>query len=162
VKKITGLIIIGSVAIWGGGNLTPAIPEVKKIANPCSIERVYVDHAKNLMWQDAPYTNAEDAAYAQEHRAGKVGSAGYAVNYCRRLSYAGHTDWRLPTADELMAIHHEEGERFNNVRDKDFWSSTPTTEGRYYVVYPADAYQYKRMPKQSNYIRCVRCIVKEK
>ncbi|SFV90323.1 hypothetical protein MNB_SV-4-357 [hydrothermal vent metagenome] len=59
-----------------------------------------------------------------------------------------------------MKIHHDAGQHFIHFRDRDFWSSTPAVEGKYYVVFPADAYRYARKAKESNYIRCVRCSAK--
>jgi len=153
-------ILLSATLVFAGGNLAPAVPAVAEISAPCEAHEVYVDRATDLMWQDAPYTDAEDGAYAKNRSIEKAGTWNHAVNYCRRLNYAGFTDWRLPTADELMNIHHHSGQDFVNFRDKDFWSSTPTTNGQYYVVYPADAYKYKRNRNQSNFIRCVRCAAK--
>ncbi len=143
-----------------GGDFSSVAPAVAEIGNPCTVEKTYVDPATKLMWQDVPYTDAEDGAYVRNRAVGKAGDWRYAVNYCRKLNYAGYTDWRLPTADELMDIHHVAGQSFVNFRDKDFWTSTPTTDGKYYVVYPADGYQYKRSKRESNFIRCVRCTAK--
>jgi len=156
-KMVSFGALLAASLLMAGGNINPAMPAVAEIGKPCKAHTFYVDSDTKLMWQDAPYTDAEDGAYARERSVGKAGNWRHAVDYCRRLDYAGYTDWRLPTADELQAIHHQDGELFVNFRDKDFWTSTPTTEGKYYVVYPADAYKYKRSPRQSNYIRCVRC-----
>jgi len=157
-KKVLGLGMICAVSfLVAGGISIPPASHVAKIKPSCSDDTVYVDRERKLMWQDARYTDAEDGAYAREKSFGKAGTLNHAINYCRTLDYAGYNDWRLPTVDELSDIHHDEGQHFKHFRDKDFWSSTPTTEGKYYVVYPADAYRYKRSPRQSNYIRCVRC-----
>ncbi len=157
-KSVTLLTtILAATAVMAGGKFIPATPAVADISAPCKAGKVFVDKEHGLMWQDAPYTDSEDGAYAREHSMGKAGNWGHAVNYCRALNYAGYSDWRLPTADELEAVHRIEGQVFTYFRDKDFWTSTPTTDGKYYVIYPADAYRYKRSPKQSNYIRCVRC-----
>ena len=157
-KRMMGMsILLAASLAMAGGDLTPSIATVAKIGTPCKAEKVYVDSDSKLMWQDAPYTDAEDGAYAREHSVGKAGNWGHAVNYCQTLNYAGYRGWRLPTADELQEIHHHFGQHFAHFRDKDFWTSTPTTAGQYYVVYPADAYKYKRSKRQSNYIRCVRC-----
>jgi hypothetical protein len=160
-KQVIGMgIFVSAVLLFAGGDFVPATPAVAKIGAPCKAHEVYVDRDTDLMWQDAPYTAAEDGAYARNRSVAKAGSLNHAINYCRRLNYAGFTDWRLPTADELMQVHHHPGEDFINMRDKDFWSSTPTTDGKYYVVYPVDAYEYKRNKNQSNYVRCVRCAAK--
>jgi len=157
-KKVLGLGLICAVSFaMAGGKLAPAASGIAEVESPCTAETVYADDKTNLMWQDAPYTDAEDGAEAKGRSLGKAGNWRHAVNYCRTLNYAGYTDWRLPTADELMMVHHDAGQHFEHFRDKDFWTSTPTTEGKYYVIYPADAYRFKRSPRESNFIRCVRC-----
>jgi len=161
-KTVVSLGVAAAVGLaFAGGKAAPALPKVVEIKSPCTVEKVYVEPNTNLMWQDAPYTNAEDGAQAQDTSFGKAGSLMYAMRYCHTLNYAGYNDWRLPTADELMRVHKIDGQVFTNFRDKDFWSSTPTTDGKYYVVYPADAYKYKRKKTQSNFIRCVRCTVED-
>jgi hypothetical protein len=151
-----GLVLSTSLLI-SGGNIAPALPKVADIPNSCYAEKTYTQIVEGLMWQDQKYTDSEDGAYANERSLGKAGKWNHALNYCRRLNYAGYTDWRLPTSDELANVHHIDGQVFQYFRDKDFWTSTPTTEGKYYVIYPADATPYKRSKRQSNFIRCVRC-----
>jgi len=150
-------ILLATVLVTAGGDLAPAASTVAQITLPCNTDTVYVDRKSKLMWQDATYTDAEDGAYIRNRSFGKAGTEGYAVQYCQRLSYAGYSDWRLPTADELMAIHHDAGQHFQHFRDRDFWTSTPAVDGNYYTVFPADAYRYARNKRESNYIRCVRC-----
>ena len=150
---LTLWLFLSSALLMAGGN----IASIEDIPNACYADKTYLQEDANLMWQDQKYTDAEDGAYANERSAGKAGKWNHATKYCRRLNYAGYSDWRLPTSDELTAVHRIDGQVFQYFRDKDFWSSTPTTEGKYYVVYPADAYTYKRVKRQSNFIRCVRC-----
>lgn len=144
--------------LMGGGDVSPALPQMAQIGEAsCKTDGIYIEEDTQLMWQDQHYTDAEDGAFKNEGSVGKAGKWGHAVNYCRALEYAGYSDWRLPTADELIHVHAKEGQVFTNFRDNDFWTSTPTQGYRYYVVFPADAYQYARSATQSNYIRCVRC-----
>ena len=150
---LTLWLFLSTVLLMAGGNVAP----VEDISNTCYADKTYLQEAAGLMWQDQKYVDAEDGAYANERSVRKAGNWNHAMKYCRRLNYAGYSDWKLPTSDELTAVHRIEGQVFQYFRDKDFWSSTPTTEGKYYVVYPADAYIYKRVKKESNFIRCVRC-----
>lgn len=151
--------LLSSAVLMAGGNTAPAESPVAPIEKSlCDTDGVYVDKPANLMWQDAKYTDGEDGAFKRGGSVGKAGTYAYAKNYCQRLNYAGHSDWRLPTSDELMAVHRLVGQVFVNFRGNPFWSSTPTTENRYEVVYPADAYPYPRKASNSNYIRCVRCL----
>jgi len=152
-------ILLWSVHLMAGGNIAPNLSEVAEIPNNiCKPNKVYMEQDARLMWQDQAYVDAEDGAYKRNHSVAKAGTWNHAVNYCRRLNYAGYSDWRLPTSDELVHVHRKIGQVFTYFRDNDFWTSTPTTDVRYYVVFPADAYQYKRYKRESNYIRCVRCM----
>ena len=152
---------MSATLLMAGENVTPKLSAVVDIpTKSCKADKVYVEEDTQLMWQDQAYVDAEDGAYKREHSVGKAGKWKHAVNYCQRLDYAGNTDWRLPTSSELMHVHRKTGQVFSYFRGSDFWTSTPATKNRYYVVYPADAYQYKRKTRKSNYIRCVRCIGK--
>jgi len=147
--------------LFAGGDVSPVAPISEPGAN-CYPDEVYVEPDVQLMWQDQKYTDKEDGAYKRERSYGKAGSWSHAMNYCKRLDYAGYTDWRLPTSDELLHVHRIPGQVFKYYRDGDFWSSTPTTNSRYNVVYAADAYQYQRKPSQSNFVRCVRCTASDR
>ena len=159
-KSVIVTWIFMSVSLLiAGGNVSPRLSPVADIpAKSCKADKVYVEKDANLMWQDQAYRDAEDGAYIGGHSVGKAGKWRYAVNYCRALNYAGYTDWRLPTSDELMHVHRKEGEVFAYFRGSDFWTSTPTFSNKYYVVFTADAYPYARKTNETNYIRCVRCI----
>ena len=148
-------IILSTAFLVAGGDLSPV--EAVEPSQVCHKDLTYLERASGLMWQDQLYTDAEDGAYARGRNAGKAGMWSHAVRYCRNLYYAGYSDWRLPTSDELQQVHRIKGQVFSHFRDKDFWTSTPTTNGEYYVVYPADAYIYKRKKSRAFYVRCVRC-----
>jgi hypothetical protein len=162
MKKIylSAALFLSTVLLMAGSNTeAPKDAEVVKIPKTnCVQNTVYKDHGTGLMWQDAAYTDAEDGAYKNDVSIGKAGSYQHARNYCNSLIYAGYADWRLPTSDELMTIHREEGQVFINFRDTDFWTSTPAEAGKHFVVYPADAYRFERKVSESNYVRCVRCM----
>jgi hypothetical protein len=162
MKKIylSAALLLSTVLLMAGSNTeAPKKAEVVEIPKTnCVKNTVYKDHDTDLMWQDAAYTDAEDGAYKRNGSLGKAGNYQHARNYCNSLIYAGYADWRLPTSDELMTVHREEGQAFTNFRDTDFWTSTPAKAGKHFVVYPADAYRYERKASESNYIRCVRCM----
>ncbi len=156
---LTTWILLSATLLMAGGNVNPNLSAVADIpAKACKADKVYVEKEANLIWQDQAYTDAEDGAYKREHSAEKAGNWKHAENYCRRLDYAGYADWRLPTSDELQHVHRIQGQVFTYFRGRDFWTSTPASTGKHYVVYPADAYRYEHKTKRSNYIRCVRCM----
>lgn len=149
-----------NVVLYAGGDTFGQVSSVSSLPlQNCKLNKVYTEKDAELMWQDQVYTDAEDGAYQRNHSVGKVGSWNYATNYCAGLDYQGYDDWRLPTADELSHLHHKAGQPFFYYRGEDFWTSTPTTKNKYYVIYPVDAYRYKRDKNKSHYIRCVRCWV---
>lgn len=160
MKKLMILLamIAASVVVYAGGDENRYVSQASKIETvTCKTNTVYTEIDAKLMWQDQAYTDAETGAYKRNHSVEKAGSWNHATNYCAALDYQGYADWRLPTSDELRHVHHKAGQVFTYHRTNDFWTSTPATENRYYVVYPVDAYQYKRKKKESNYVRCVRC-----
>ncbi len=156
---ITVWMLMSTSLLIAGGNFSPKLSAVAEIpAKSCKADKVYVEKAAELMWQDQEYTDAEDGAQKQGYSSGKTGTWKHAENYCRSLDYAGYTDWELPTSDELQQVHRLVGQVFVYFRGNDFWTSTPASRGKYYVVYPADAYRYENKMKITNYIRCVRCL----
>jgi len=155
-KSIVSLFLtLSTVSLIAGGDIYPS--KATTNSNPCNIDLTFVEKDVNLMWQDEAYTDKEDGAYSRRYNSGKAGTWSHAKRYCSKLDYAGYIDWRLPTSDELQNMHRINDQIFQNFRSSNFWSSTPTTAGKYYVVNTADAYRYKRKSKETNYIRCVRC-----
>ncbi|CAA6813024.1 MAG: Unknown protein [uncultured Sulfurovum sp.] len=164
MKNLYLALTVSVSFLFGGSNVNTMVSEVADISNTaasCKVDKYFFEKDTKLMWQDQSYVDAEDGAYKRNHSVGKAGNWNHAVNYCRQLSYLGYSDWRLPTSDELTHVYGKDGELFTYGRGDDFWSSTPATDNRYYVVYPTDAQRYKRKMKQSNYVRCVRCVPEE-
>lgn len=156
-------LFLSSVVLVAGGNAGNSLSPVSDIpAQVCKENKIYIERDVQLMWQDQPYSESEYGAYKRQKSIGKAGTYRHAKAYCSRLNYVGYADWRLPTSDELTHVHSHKGQVFTYFRDNDFWSSTPTVEGQYYVVFPADAIRYARSPKQTNFIRCVRCTANDK
>jgi hypothetical protein len=80
--------------------------------------RKLTDNITGLMWQQA----VPSATYTWAN----------AVAYCPTLTLAGHTDWRLPTAMELMSIvdlgqpnPSINGTYFPSTPSNIFWSASP-------------------------------------
>lgn len=152
-------ILLFTTLVMGGGNTGATLSPVAKISNAsCKADKVYIEQDAGLMWQDQAYSDAEDGAFKRGHSIEKSGKHRHAIHYCRTLNYGGYTDWRLPTSEELSNVHAPQDNPFVYHRGSDFWSSTPATENRYYVVFTADAIRYARKSGESNYIRCVRCL----
>jgi len=179
-KLIVLALLLSTSMLIAGGNIepettttgdTPTLSSTAPISSGvleameteeknCKPERTYQERNVNLLWQDEAYTEDENTAFKNESSFGKSGDHQHAKNYCESLNYAGFSDWRLPTSEELHKVYDRKNAVFFYSTGTDFWTSTSSTEGRYYVVFPADAMVYARSPRQSNYIRCVRCTVK--
>ena len=158
---IVSAMALSAPFLMAGGNTASALCKTAKIhGKTCKPNKIYLERDVDLMWEDKPYTEAEEGAYMRYHSLGKVGTQQHALSYCKRLKYAGYTDWRLPTSDELSHVHRKDGQVFSYATEHDFWSSSIAERGKGYVVYPVDANRYKRKQNQVNYIRCVRCMAK--
>jgi len=68
------------------------------------------DNGTGLMWEKAPAGPMKwDAA----------------TSYCSNLIRGGHSDWRLPSRDELMELYHSPCKNMMDVPLSSYWSSTP-------------------------------------
>jgi hypothetical protein len=104
-----------------------------------------------LMWQQATSSSQMD-----------WDSAG---SYCSGLSLAGHSDWRLPAADELQSIvdYGESGPSidttvFQGTLSSEYWSSTTymsDTSRAWDVSFDVGGV-FTRSKDISSYVRCVR------
>jgi hypothetical protein len=158
------IFFVMSVGAIAGGDINPYYePYINSGSENCSSgcekDGVYIDKDAGLMWQDTMYDDNSDGAYKENRSACKSGNLSFAKNYCQSSSVGGYNDWRLPTSDEMMDISKKNGV-FKDNRGADFWTSTPAEHDKYYAVYTVDGYRYARDTKQSNYIRCVRCLTK--
>jgi hypothetical protein len=88
-----------------------------------------------------------------------------ATTYCSSLSLGGHSDWRLPSIDELMYIADRSKSNpsidttaFENVVSNLYWSSSTVVgyESNAWVVYFNDGYDGWNNKSNSSYVRCVR------
>lgn len=161
-KGFLAVVGFGVALAYAGGDLKiyDVVLPIENCQSGCPDNSYYVDSKTNLMWEDTGFSDASDGAYKKDRSACKAGDLSHAKNYCATLNYAGYTDWRLPTSDELMEIS-KQSKVFKNNRGADFWTSTPGDIGKYYVVFTVDGFRYDRPTSQSNYIRCVRCVGKK-
>ena len=78
---LTGCLLCWNVAF--GGDITAGFSRD-------DAKNVVTDSIYNLMWQDGE--DIFEGAYDE------------AVKYCENLNFAGYSDWRLPSIDELISI----------------------------------------------------------
>ena len=130
---------------------------------------IVTDHITGLQWQDdtAAKTVTKQWVTQANYDAGNYSdtSGDTATTYCSTLTLGTHTDWRLPTIDELMYIADRSKRNpaidtsyFENVVSRNYWSST-TVVGNSYVAWGVNfdgGYDRWRSKGGSDYVRCVR------
>lgn len=82
-----------------------------------------------------------------------------AVQMCEEYSYAGFTDWHLPTFVELMELFLNK-HVIPNLLEKDYWTSKTNVSGYPYYIDFSDEYgEVQTAPyTYENYTKCVRCV----
>ncbi len=115
-------------------------------------KEVVTDTKTNLMWQDDASVKTTKKTWNE------------AVSYCDNLSFAGFSDWRLPSRMELLGITDKTKydpaikDGFLNVTADYYWSSSPSASVSSYawVVYFKYGYDYWYYKSGSYLVRCVR------
>ena len=129
------------------GKCTPQSFTVQTISD----QNVVLDNNTGLMWQQTIPTGSYKWADAD--------------SYCNSLSYAGYSDWRLPTPQELLTI--VDNSRYNPAIDTTYFPNTPSS---YFwssstYVYSTDyawrvgfdyGYVHNDDKTSTHYVRCVR------
>lgn len=111
-----------------------------------------VDDQTGLIWQD----NGKAKTIKRDWVGAKA--------YCRNLSFAGYSDWRLPDIKELQSIvdikRHKPAiaESFKSVASNHYWSSTktvPDSTNAWYVQFE-NGFTFVDCKLKKRYVRCVR------
>ena len=122
---------------------------VQSISN----QKVVVDNNTDLMWQQTIPTST----YTWDN----------AVSYCNKLTYAGYSDWRLPTPHELLTI--VDNSKYDPAINTTYFPSTPSQNFWGYAGFTSYSGTYMRYevnfengnPHYTNaentfFVRCVR------
>lgn len=140
------LLLLQGCASTGGVGGTPGQDARLKVVS----EGVCMDVATGLMWQVG--------------HSGEVSSWGEAIGLARAVKLGGHSDWRLPSSDELYTLHDLIEAKLTGdckIQDNDlsFWTGESERWGKvgYWHTYPLCGgvdYEYKR--QKSGVVRAVR------
>ena len=116
------------------------------------------DHETDLMWvKDGNSAGCNYGDHAQWPEA---------VDFCKNLTFAGYSDWRLPSRKELTSIVDKEEHNlsidtnyFPNTHAAQYWTSTKNlADGDYAwsILFFYGGVPYYDMVNYYNYVRCVR------
>ena len=144
-----GAIILASILYTSQSDKNTLM--AKQNTAPVSTEIQGTVQEGNLMWQDD-----ESAKSVEKNWQG-------AIDYCQNLNLAGHSDWRLPSFDELRTIVDKNNSptiksEFKNTASYFYWSSTPDADFSYYawVIYFYDGGEGSDRKNRNVNVRCVR------
>jgi len=123
------VIAVFAVSILVAVSATAQAPRFNR-ETPRAGQPVVVDSRTGLMWQGCARGQSGDTC------GGTSAASGWqaAVSYCEGLDWAGHTDWRLPSSDELRGIVDRNHEKpaidtavFPGTESRWFWTSSVYT-----------------------------------
>jgi hypothetical protein len=136
-----------------------AIENLATPVNPAdAVTKDYVDN------QIINVSGSGGGAYPTQVSAESANSMnfGNAVRHCNALNQGGHTDWYIPTLDELIHVISKGGVSVsNNASANLIWTSNPAQvngyNSPYYLVYRfSDGYQEYYYHSNNGFVRCVR------
>jgi hypothetical protein len=118
-------------------------------ASEAAVTAMWTDPTTGLVWQreDDGFTRNQDDS----------------ISYCRTLSLGGHSDWRLPSRDELLSLWKDIGSQnavrrtyFANMKSEGYWSSKVNWAGGAWPVNFSDGSDWHYDKMGGFYARCVR------
>jgi hypothetical protein len=136
MKKLFAIAILAVLLCLSGQVMAETITDV------CVDNRdgIITDKWKGLMWQIATAgpMNWNDA-----------------MSYASGLSLGGHSDWRLPTTNELKKLYNSPCERMMDVTPGDYWSSNGSSD-QAWAVHFHDGVEGRYNANSDFHVRAVR------
>jgi len=176
MRTLTTVLVTGLAALaftaCGGNNDSGTTPT----PTPTPQEpNVFIDNSNKLMWQDdalaktttKPWLEtAQMTACNDDQTSGACTntSGDTAATFCTDMALNSHTDWRLPTSDELKFLYSAHALALKNDIREYYWTSTS------FDLSAKNAYSVKgheggggatsvtKLKSDSLYVRCVRGI----
>lgn len=151
--KASALSVPGTALPEAVEEKKPAPGPAYTVYNPVGISSVTVENRTGLMW----ITNPVDAGI------GGTFERHSALHACMDLTYAGHSDWRLPKPSEMTSIINVNGPYpgnngyFLNYQKRYWTSAHPVVSATYaWSLALTVGSTYNIASTGRNYIRCVR------
>jgi len=111
----------------------------------------------------AMWTDASTGLVWQREDDGRSRNRDESISYCRTLTLAGHSDWRLPSTSELRGLWKDVGSQdtarktyFPTMKLDGYWSSDATWVGGGWPINFSDGSGWRYNELSGFYARCVR------
>jgi tetratricopeptide (TPR) repeat protein len=118
-------------------------------ASDAAVKAIWTDWNTGLVWQ------REDD--------GRSRNRAESISYCRALTLAGYSDWRLPSTSELLSLWKDVGSQdtarrtyFPTMKLDGYWSSDATWVGGGWPINFSDGSGWRFNELSGFYARCVR------
>jgi hypothetical protein len=85
-----------------------------------------------------------------------LGAGTYAAKICDDLEAFGHSDWYLPSRDELSAMEDNQTSIGNFDTEKGYWSSSEYADYYAFIVYFNNGMYVNTMKNNIHNVRCIR------
>jgi len=130
---------------------------------PQRSEILVADSSSSLLTDNGDGTVTDNKACLtwQKDDDGKRRNWTEAMNYAKSISVGGHSDWRLPSKEELRSLCVKTGSRKNDAGDgaRVYWSSTvnpASSEEAYVIAFDSRGNGFSEYKKDEWYVLCVR------
>jgi len=119
------------------------------------------DNGTGKRWADDSFiitgaTSLNDGKTNTADIVATLGAGDYAARICNDLTAFGHSDWYLPSRQELEAMEDNKNQIGNFDTGKGYWSSTEFANYYAYIVYFSNGMYINVSKTQEHNVRCVR------
>jgi len=137
----------------------PPVPTITFNSNTLWIHPT--DNAVDVKWADDQFiitgaTSLTDGKANTTTIVNILGAGTYAAKICDDLEAFGHSDWYLPSRDELSAMEDNKTAIGNFDTGKAYWSSSEYADYYAFIVYFNNGMHVNTMKNNIHNLRCIR------